>query len=582
MATMGIDLGTTNSLAVGYKDGKSVLVPNSFQKYVTPSCVSLIDGKIVVGQLAKERLVTNPECSVSLFKRSMGTDITYKLGKEIYDSATLSSFVVKQLIMDAEAFLNEKIDEVVISVPAYFNAKQRQDTKRIGELLGIKVERLINEPSAASIACHDDEEYETFVVFDFGGGTLDVSVVDCFENVINITAIAGNNHLGGSDFDLAMAHYFCKNNHLVFENLSLSHRQSLLRACERAKIDLDTKKVVEVSLRIHNQMFSCIFDENTFYTISLPLLESCKFLIGKAVKDSGFSVEEIDSLILVGGSSQMPILQKYLTNILNVPVLKENNMDELVALGLGKYIGIKQREEGIKDIVVTDICPFSLSTSTYNEQDPSKDLARVIIPKNSVLPSSRTIHLQTVHKGQTKVDISVYQGQAMYAKDNLFLGKTSISVPRNMKENESFDLTYSYDINSMLYVEALIHSTKQKYTFKVGKSDRLEKVDASQRLESIKHVSMQMYQSDEVEMLLARIERMYEEVDKSTQEYLQHLHGHFSEDMKKMSNNLKKRNMLIDRVRRVLDDIESSQDVENLDIFSEENEDEESSGGFLA
>lgn len=580
MTTMGIDLGTTNSLAVVYKDGKSVLVPNSFQKYVTPSCVSLIDGKIVVGQLAKERLVTNPECSASLFKRTMGTDKTYKLGKETYDSATLSSFVVKQLILDAEAFLNEKIDEVVISVPAYFNAKQRQDTKRIGELLGIKVERLINEPSAASIACHDDEEYETFVVFDFGGGTLDVSVVDCFENVISITAIAGNNHLGGSDFDLAMAHYFCTKNELVYERLSDANRQSLLRACEKAKIDLDTKKVVEVSLRIQNQMLSCVFDENILYSIGSALLESCKSVIGKAVKDSGFSVDEIDSLILVGGSSQMPVLQKYLTNILNVPVFKENNMDELVALGLGKYIGIKQREENIKDIVVTDICPFSLSTSTYNEQDPNKDLASVIIPKNSVLPSSKTIHLQTLHRGQTKINISVYQGQAMYAKDNLFLGKTSIVVPRNMKENESFDLTYSYDINSMLYVEALIHSTKQKYIFKVGKSEHLEKVDVSKRLESIKHVSMQMYQSDEVEMLLTRIERMYEEVDENTQEYLRHLHGHFNEDMKQMNNNLQKRRALIDRVKRVLDDIEASQDVENLDIFTDE--DEESSGGFLA
>ena len=580
MATMGIDLGTTNSLAVVYKDGKSILVPNSFQKYVTPSCVSLIDGKIVVGQLAKERLVTNPECSGSLFKRTMGTDITYKLGKETYDSATLSSFVVKQLILDAENFLNEKIDEVVISVPAYFNAKQRQDTKRIGELLGIKVERLINEPSAASIACHKDEEYETFIVFDFGGGTLDVSVVDCFENVISITAIAGNNHLGGSDFDLAMAQYFCTKNGIMYERLSKSNQQSLLRACEKAKIDLDTKKVVEVSLRIQNQMLSCVFDEAVLYTIALPLLEACKSVIGKAVKDSGFSVDEIDSLILVGGSSQMPVLQNYLTSILNVPVLKEHNMDELVALGLGKYIGIKQREENIKDIVVTDICPFSLSTSTYNEQDPNKDLAKVVIPKNSVLPSSKTVHLQTLHKGQTKVNISVYQGQAMYAKDNLFLGKTSISVPRNLKENESFDLTYSYDINSMLYVEALVHSTKQKYIFKVGKSDRLEKVETSKRLESIKHVSMQMYQSDEVEMLLARIERMYEEVDENTQEYLRHLHGHFSEDMKRMNNNLQKRRALIDRVKRVLDDIEATQDVENLDIFTDE--DEESSGGFLA
>lgn len=241
MTILGVDLGTTNSLAVVYKEGKPVLIPNAYGEYVTPSAVSILDGKIVVGKLAKERLITHPECSASLFKRNMGTDVTYALDKKEYDSATLSSFVVKQLIEDAQNYLHESIDEVVISVPAYFNARQRQDTKRIGELLGIKVERLINEPSAAAIACHMDDEYETFVVFDFGGGTLDVSVVDCFENVISINAISGNNHLGGTDFDRAMTEYFCFKNGLNYNVLDSSFQQSILRACEQAKIKLSTQ-----------------------------------------------------------------------------------------------------------------------------------------------------------------------------------------------------------------------------------------------------------------------------------------------------------------------------------------------------
>ena len=581
MSVMGIDLGTTNSLAVVYKDGKSVLIPNAFGEYLTPSVVSLIDGQIVVGKIAKERLVTHPSETASLFKRTMGTKEMYRLGKEEFDSATLSSFVVKQLMLDAEKYLNETIDEVVISVPAYFNARQRQDTKKIGELLGVKVERLINEPSAAAIAVHEEDAYETFVVFDFGGGTLDVSVVDCFENVISINAISGNNHLGGTDFDLAMAQYFCQKNQLNYNALSNSTRQSLLRACEKAKIDLDTKKVVEVSLKYQNQICTCIFDAKILYSIGQSLLAACKTVIGKAVKDSGFHANELDSVILVGGSSQMPILQEYLEESLNVPVLKLEHMDTLVAMGLGKYIGIKEREEGIRDIVVTDICPFSLCTSTYNHQDPNHDLALVIIPKNSVLPSSKKISLQTLHKGQNHVDISVYQGQAMYAKDNLLLGKAQIQVPRNLSENESFDLIYSYDINSMLYVETIVHSTKEHTIFRVGDSDRLEKVDSSKQLQSIQKISKQIYQSDEVEAMLARMERMYEEVDESTQGYLRELHNHFSEDMKQMNNNVKKRNALIQRVYRVLDDIESMQDVENLDIFYSE-EDEESSGGFLA
>lgn len=579
MTILGVDLGTTNSLAVVYKEGKPVLIPNAYGEYVTPSAVSILDGKIVVGKLAKERLITHPECSASLFKRNMGSDVTYTLDKKEYDSATLSSFVVKQLIEDAQNYLHESIDEVVISVPAYFNARQRQDTKRIGELLGIKVERLINEPSAAAIACHMDDEYETFVVFDFGGGTLDVSVVDCFENVISINAISGNNHLGGTDFDRAMTEYFCFKNGLNYNVLDSSFQQSILRACEQAKIRLSTQSVVEVSLVHLNKNYNCIFDENVLFNTTHSLLESCKNVIGKAVKDSGFSASELDSLILVGGSSKMPVLQHYLSDALNIPVLKEENMDSLVALGLGKYIGIKQRDENIKDVVVTDICPFSLSTSTYNEQNPDLELSTVLIPKNSVLPTSKKLTLRTVHKGQTKVNISVFQGQAMYAKENLFLGQACIHVPRNIHDYESFDLIYSYDINSMLYVEAIVLSTKEHYIFRVSKGDVLEKVDASVRLDSIKEVSLALYQNNEVDALLARIERIYQEVDDETKDYLMRLHSEFTKDMETLINNIQKRKRLINQVSQILNQIEESQNVDSLDIFSQE-EDEE--GEYLA
>ena len=579
MTILGVDLGTTNSLAVVYKEGKPVLIPNAYGEYVTPSAVSILDGKIVVGKLAKERLITHPECSASLFKRNMGSDVTYTLDKKEYDSATLSSFVVKQLIEDAQNYLHESIDEVVISVPAYFNARQRQDTKRIGELLGIKVERLINEPSAAAIACHMDDEYETFVVFDFGGGTLDVSVVDCFENVISINAISGNNHLGGTDFDRAMTEYFCFKNGLNYNVLDLSFQQSILRACEQAKIRLSTQSVVEVSLVHLNKNYNCIFDENVLFNTTHSLLESCKNVIGKAVKGSGFSANELDSLILVGGSSQMPVLQHYLSDALNIPVLKEENMDSLVALGLGKYIGIKQRDENIKDVVVTDICPFSLSTSTYNEQNPDLELSTVLIPKNSVLPTSKKMTLRTVHKGQTKVNISVFQGQAMYAKENLFLGQAFIHVPRNMHDYESFDLIYSYDMNSMLYVEAIVHSTKKHYIFRVSKGDVLEKVDASVRLDSIKEVSLALYQNNEVDALLARIERIYQEVDDETQDYLMRLHAEFTKDMETLINNIQKRKRLINQVTQILNQIEESQNVDSLDIFSQDKDEE---GEYLA
>ena len=352
-----------------------------------------------------------------------------------------------------------------------------------------------------------------------------------------------------------------------------------MRTCEQAKIKLSTQNVVEVSLVHLNKNYNCIFDENVLFNITHSLLESCKNVIGKAVKDSGFSASELDSLILVGGSSKMPVLQHYLSDALNIPVLKEEHMDSLVVLGLGKYIGIKQRDENIKDVVVTDICPFSLSTSTYNEQNPDLELSTVLIPKNSVLPTSKKMTLRTVHKGQTKVNISVFQGQAMYAKENLFLGQAFIHVPRNMHDYESFDLIYSYDINSMLYVEAIVHSTKEHYIFRVSKGNVLEKVDASVRLDSIKEVSLALYHNNEVDALLARIERIYREVDEETQDYLMKLHTEFTKDMESLINNIQKRKRLINQVSRILDQIEESQNVDQLDIFTQE-EDEE--GEYLA
>ncbi len=371
----------------------------------------------------------------------------------------------------------------------------------------------------------------------------------------------------------------CLKNGLDYNILDSSFQQSILRACEQAKIKLSTQNVVEISLVHLNKNYNCVFDENVLFSITHSLLESCKNVIGKAVKDSGFSASELDSLILVGGSSKMPVLQHYLSDALNIPVLKEENMDSLVVLGLGKYIGIKQRDENIKDVVVTDICPFSLSTSTYNEQNPDLELSTVLIPKNSVLPTSKKMTLRTVHKGQTKVNISVFQGQAMYAKENLFLGQAFIHVPSNMHDYESFDLIYSYDINSMLYVEAIVNSTKEHYIFRVSKGDVLEKVDASVRLDSIKEVSLALYQNNEVDAILARIERIYKEVDEETQDYLMKLHTEFTKDMESLINNIQKRKRLINQVSQILNQIEESQNVDSLDIFSQE-EDEE--GEYLA
>ena len=238
MAIIGIDLGTTNSLVSVWKDGKSVLIPNSLGGFLTPSVVSVDeDGSILVGNVAKERLISHPERSAASFKRLMGTSRKQNLGGQQFSPEELSSFVLRRLKEDAQAYLGEPVTEAVISVPAYFNDNQRFATKAAARLAGLHAERLINEPSAAALASrlNNTEKDQSFLVFDFGGGTLDVSVVDCFDNVIEISAVAGDNHLGGNDFDQAIARYFCQENGIAFDLLPSVRQAALLKQAELCK-----------------------------------------------------------------------------------------------------------------------------------------------------------------------------------------------------------------------------------------------------------------------------------------------------------------------------------------------------------
>lgn len=337
MAVIGIDLGTTNSIAVVFRNGEVEMIPNSFGEYLTPSVVTIENNELIVGKIARQKLVTSPENTTSLFKRDMGNDKKIKLGKKMYLPQELSALLLKQLIDDAEKYLNEKVEEVVISVPAYFNAKQRRATKLAGEIIGVKVDRLINEPSAAAIACHE-EEFETFIIFDFGGGTLDVSVVDCFENVVSICSIAGNNRLGGIDFDRAIAMYFCQQNKIDYNSLIRAEKESLFLASERTKIALQNKDEAGMSMSIRGKSYSTKISNEVLALISKPILDEIREVIRRAVKDSGFEPSEIDKMIMVGGSSYMPVVRDYLEKLLKIPVSSADDIDCMVAKGLGKYL----------------------------------------------------------------------------------------------------------------------------------------------------------------------------------------------------------------------------------------------------
>lgn len=568
MAVIGIDLGTTNSIAVVFRDGEVEMIPNSFGEYLTPSVVTIENNELIVGKIAKQKLVTNPENTTSLFKRDMGSNKKIKLGKNKYLPQELSALVLKQLVDDAEKYLKEKVEEVVISVPAYFNAKQRRATKLAGEIIGVKVDRLINEPSAAAIACHEDE-FETFVVFDFGGGTLDVSVVDCFENVVSICSIAGNNQLGGIDFDKAIAIHFCQQNKIDYNSLLRAEKESLFLAAERAKIALQDNEEATMSLSIRGKLYSVKITNEILSLISKPILDEIREVIRRAVKDSGFVPSDIDRMIMVGGSSYMPIVRDYLEKLLKIPVESAEDIDYMVAMGLGKYLGIKQRCSEVKDLVVTDICPFSLSTPIVNESDSSKPLAKVIIPKNTVLPSSRTVTLQAYRRGQNNISISVYQGEEMYENDNILLGHTKVKIPRNYKENEQFNITYSYDINSMLYVEVEIISTGEKSVFIIGDDKKLESIKEGNQLNAIKEISIKLNSNPEYEACIERARRIYKELSPELKRMLQERMESLEIMYKDCVNNIQKKRAIVEEMDRLLDVFDSISEFNESDIFSD-------------
>lgn len=568
MAVIGIDLGTTNSIAVVFKNGEVEMIPNSFGEYLTPSVVTIENNELIVGKIAKQKLVTNPENTTALFKRDMGSDKKIKLGKNKYLPQELSALVLKQLVDDAEKYLDEKVEEIVISVPAYFNAKQRRATKLAGELIGIKVDRLINEPSAAAIACHDDE-FETFIVFDFGGGTLDVSVVDCFENVVSICSIAGNNKLGGIDFDRAISMYFCQQNNIDYNSLLRAEKESLFLAAERAKIALQNEDEVNMKLSIRGKLYSIKISNEILSLISKPILDEIREVIRRAVKDSGFTSSEIDRMIMVGGSSYMPIVRDYLEKLLKIPVDSAEDIDCMVAMGLGKYLGIKQRCSEVKDLVVTDICPFSLSTPIVNESDANNPLSKVIIPKNTVLPSSRTVTLQAYKRGQKNVSISVYQGEEMYENENILLGHAKVNIPRNYKENERFNITYSYDINSMLYVEVEILSTGEKNVFIIGDDKKLESIKEGKQLSAIKEISIKLNSNPEYEACIERARRIYKELSPELKRMLQERMESLEIMYKDCVNNIQKKREIVEEMDRLLDVFDSISEFNESDIFSD-------------
>ncbi|MBP3678003.1 MAG: Hsp70 family protein, partial [Agathobacter sp.] len=405
MAILGIDLGTTNSLGAVYRNNQVELIPNRFGSFLTPSAVSIDDGKILVGQIAKERLVSHPELSAASFKKDMGTKQKYKLGDKEFSPEELSSFVIRSIVDDAKEYLQEEIEEVIVSVPAYFHDKQRVATKKAGVLAGVPVKRIINEPSAAAMASYfETGKEQLFLVFDFGGGTLDVSIVECFDTMVEIISVAGDNRLGGDNFHEVMSANFIKEHGLDEKKVTDKERAILLRKAEECKRALTTEETANMTAIVGGQSYTSVYTNQRLLDESGLLLAKIKDVLAHALRDGGVSVSEIDAVVMVGGSSKMPLIQSYLQHLMKTTPFVTENCDEMIVRGLGLVCAVKARNEEVKDYVLTDICPFTLGTGTYNETSPEHSYMCAIIPRNTVLPCSIVKRLYTVRDNQTRVN----------------------------------------------------------------------------------------------------------------------------------------------------------------------------------
>ncbi len=531
MAIIGIDLGTTNSLVAYYKDGESILIPNEFGEILTPSVVHIDKNKdVVVGKAAKELLVVDPGNTVSVFKRSMGLDKTYRLRGDNYRAEELSAFIIKKLVEDAKRELQEEIDEVIISVPAYFDDVRRKATKRAGEIAGVHVERLINEPSAAALACRmeDDGEDNVYLVFDFGGGTLDVSVVECFDNVISVNAVSGDNHLGGSDFDQVLADYICKQLGLEFSGLAKETQSIILRKAEHLKQKLSVEKEASIDIQTDEVNGMVSIDHDKLVEISAKIFNRIKKPVRQVLNDSDFGVEDISKIVMVGGSSKMTVVGMYLYYLLGIEMFVSENADETVAKGLGYYAGMKERQMDLKEMVLTDICPFSLGVDTVNRSDFNKPYFSPIIERNSVLPISKVEYLTTVRDFQTELEMNIYQGDEPYAKDNVLLDTITAKVKPRKAGAEILEVRFTYDINGILDVDVLVQSTKTRYKKTiVNKNLHLSKQDIQLQLQKMEELKKDPRTKAEIQYVINYANALYRQTTKAVREYIEGLMRYF-------------------------------------------------------
>lgn len=514
---VGIDLGTTNSLIAFCGENGPEIIPNRLGRPLTPSVVSISeDGEIYVGETAAERMALYPEMSAAVFKRSMGSPKTYKLGDRTLTSEELSALVLRALKEDAEAYLKEPVTEAVISVPAYFNDAKRRATKRAGEMAGFKVERIISEPTAAAIAygLYQQNPETKYLVFDLGGGTFDVSILERFHNILEVHAVAGDNYLGGEDFTAVLVQMFLKAADMNEEALTPKESLGVRNQAEKCKKEFGDKKKVTMRCKIGGEWIERDITLKDYEQACELLFERIRKPIKRSLADAHVKLSEIDDIVLVGGATKLPIVRKFVGRLFGrVPNISVNP-DEAVAIGAAIQGAMKARSENVREIVLTDVCPFTLGTEVVIETGERFEGGHFcpIIERNTVIPASRTQRLYTVADNQTSLRVNILQGESRFAKNNLSLGEVTVNVPEAKAGEEAIDVTYTYDVNSILEVIVTSVSTgKSEKKIIKNQDTQMSDEEIEKRMEALSYLKIPPRQQEENKLLLFKAERLYEE-----------------------------------------------------------------------
>lgn len=522
---IGIDLGTTNSLVSYFKDGKPTLIPNALGSVLTPSVVSVDnDGKILVGQPAKDRLISHPTATASTFKRFMGSQKVYTLTADKhtqkFSPEELSALILKSLKQDATAHLGQEVRDVVITVPAYFNDHQRESTKTSAMLAGLNVVRLINEPTSASMAYglheYDSDEERKFLVLDLGGGTFDVTLLELFAGVMEVKASAGDNLLGGEDFTEVIIKDFIRHHESqgTPSHFWQAHHAMLYDESERAKRTLSDHDTAQIHLSIDGKVYDYTLTSDDFEELCQPLFAKITAPIERAVRDAGLKVRDLDAIVLVGGSTRMPLFKKMIAKLLGRFPTATLNPDEAIAIGASIQAGLIAEDNALDELVLTDVSPYSLGVETsiqVSEHERRSGIFSPIIERNTIIPTSRVENFSPVHNDQTEVRFGIYQGEARLVKDNIQLGELTVKVPKEYQGKAtqlSIDVRFSYDVNGLLEVDIDAGGKQHNLTIENG-AKRLTEKELQASKDKLSALKIHPRDTIESRALIARAERLY-------------------------------------------------------------------------